>query len=179
MESHEVDKIGCVCETMCPYEHQFCSASRIGYYCCYTLTAIGFAKNNRMWGNLSVIVIFDVCGRTPVWQEDKAGFPYLLPTLECLDELKIGFVNDMPPSKGWTNIMAITDRLSKEIFAFGTNTITSEAYAKNFIDQYSPYRGFPRDLTTDRGSDWPSHFCKTFCELTGISQGVIRAYHPQ
>ena len=122
----------------------------------------------------------DICGRTTVWREAKAGFLRSLPIPERLgSELTIDFVTDMPPSNGCTNIMVITDRLSKEIFAFGTNSMASETCAKIFIDRYYRYHGFPRYLTSDRGSDWVSHFWKTFCELTGITQRLTTAYHPQ
>ena len=51
--------------------------------------------------------------------------------------------------------------------------------AELFIEKYYQYFGFPRYLTSDRGSDWLSHFWKTFCELTGITQRLTTAYHPQ
>lgn len=48
-----------------------------------------------------------------------------------------------------------------------------------FIEKYYRYFGFPRFLTSDRGSDWLSYFWKTFCEGTGITQRLTTAYHPQ
>lgn len=122
----------------------------------------------------------DVCGRTSVWKKAKAGFLHLLPIPERLgSELTIDFVTDMPPSNGCTNIMVITDRLLKEIFTFGTNSIASEVCAKVFIDRYNRYHGLQRNLTSDRGSDWVSHFWKTFCEVIGILQRLATAYHLQ
>lgn len=75
--------------------------------------------------------------------------------------------------------MVIIDRLSKEIFAFGTNSMASKVYAIVFINRYYRYHEFLRYLTSDRGSDWVSHFWKTFCEVTGISQRLTTVYHPQ
>ncbi|KAI0996920.1 hypothetical protein K3495_g11264 [Podosphaera aphanis] len=75
--------------------------------------------------------------------------------------------------------MVITDRLSKDVFMFGTNSMTAEYCAKVFLDRYYQYFGFPRFLTSDRGSDWLSHFWTTFCKLTGITQQLTTAYHPQ
>ncbi|KAI0993099.1 hypothetical protein K3495_g15085, partial [Podosphaera aphanis] len=122
----------------------------------------------------------DVCGRTTVWREAKAGFLRSLPIPDRIgSELTIDFITDMPLSKGCTNIMVITDRLSKDIFIFGTESMKSEECARVFVDRYYRYHGFPRYLTSDRGSDWLSHFWKTFCELTGISQRLTTAYHPQ
>lgn len=122
----------------------------------------------------------DVCGRTTVWRQAKAGFLRSLPIPERIgSELTIDFVTDLPPSKGCTNIMVITDRLSKDIFLFGTNSMSAENCADIFIDRYYRYFGFPRYLTSDRGSDWTSHFWRTFCDITGIKQRLTTSYHPQ
>lgn len=122
----------------------------------------------------------DVCGRTSVWREAKAGFLRSLPIPDRIgSDLTIDFITDLPPSEGCSNIMVITDRLSKDIFIFGTNSMTSENCARLFIDRYYRYFGFPRYLTSDRGSDWTSHFWKKFCEITGITQRLTTSYHPQ
>lgn len=122
----------------------------------------------------------DICGRTTVWREAKAGFLRSLPVPERIGhELTIDFITDLPRSNGCTNIMVITDRLSKDIFIFGTTSMTAQNCAEVFIDRYYRYFGFPRYLTSDRGSDWTSHFWKTFCELTGITQRLTTSYHPQ
>ncbi|KAI1002592.1 hypothetical protein K3495_g5613 [Podosphaera aphanis] len=122
----------------------------------------------------------DICGRSTVWREAKAGFLRSLPIPEHIGiELTIDFVTDLPLSQGCTNIMVITDRLSKDVFLFGTESMTAQTCAKVFIDKYCRYFGFPRYLTSDRGSDWLSHFWKTFCQLAGINQLLTTAYHPQ
>ncbi|KAI0992810.1 hypothetical protein K3495_g15374 [Podosphaera aphanis] len=122
----------------------------------------------------------DVCGRTTVWREAKAGFLKSLPIPERIgSDLTIDFVTGLPPSEGCINMMVITDRLSKDIFIFGTKSMAAENCAKVFIDRYYRYFGFPRYLTSDRGSDWLSHFWTTFCKLVGITQSLTTAYHPQ
>lgn len=122
----------------------------------------------------------DVCGRTSIWREAKAGFLKSLPIPDRIgSDLTIDFVTDLPPSNGCTNILVITDRLSKDIFMFGTNSMAAPDCAKVFIDRYYRYHGFPRYLTSDRGSDWTGHFWRTFCQLTGIKQQLTTSYHPQ
>lgn len=122
----------------------------------------------------------DVCGRTTVWREAKAGFLRSLPIPDRIgSELTIDFITDMPLSQGCTNIMVITDRLSKDVFLFGTKTMEATKCARVFIDRYYRYFGFPRYLTSDRGSDWLGIFWRTFCQLTGITQRLTTAYHPQ
>ena len=122
----------------------------------------------------------DVCGRTTVWREARAGFLKPLPVPERIgSDLTIDFVTDLPVSGNCTNIMVITDRLSKDIFVFGASSMSAENCAKLFVDRYYRYFGFPKYLTSDRGSDWMSHFWKVFCRLTGITQRLTTAYHPQ
>ncbi|KAI0992938.1 hypothetical protein K3495_g15246 [Podosphaera aphanis] len=148
-------------------------------------TMIGLILRRWFWPKLRESVRrfirnCDICGKSTVWREAKAGFLRSLPIPERIgSELTIDFVTDLPPSQGCTSIMVITDRLSKDVFLFGTESMTAPTCAKIFIDRYYCYFGFPRYLTSDRGSDWLSHFWKTFCQLTGINQRLTTAYHPQ
>ena len=75
--------------------------------------------------------------------------------------------------------MVITDRLSKDVFMFGTESMEAEHCAKLFVDRYYRYFGFPRYPTSDRGSDWAGNFWKFFCQFLGITQRLTTAYHPQ
>ena len=146
-------------------------------------TMVGMILRRWFWPKLresvrQFIRNCDICGRTTVWREAKAGFLRSLPIPERIgSELTIDFVTDLPPSEGCTNLMVITDRLSKDIFIFGTNSMAAENCAKVFVDRYYRYFGFPRYLTSDRGSDWTSHFWKTFCETIGIKQRLTTSYH--
>lgn len=51
--------------------------------------------------------------------------------------------------------------------------------AEIFVDSYYRCFGLPRYLTNDRGSDWTSQFWRTLCQLTGISQRLTTACHPE
>ena len=122
----------------------------------------------------------DVCGRTSVWREAKAGFLRSLPIPERIgSDLTIDFVTDLPPSEGCINVMVITDRLSKDVFMSATNSMKAESCAKLFIYRYFRYFGFPRYLTSDRGSDWTRNFWKSFCYLISINPGLKTSYNPQ
>ena len=97
----------------------------------------------------------DICGRSTVWREAKAGFLKPLPIPERIgSDLTIDFVTDLPQSKGCSNIMVITDRLSKDIYVFGSDSMVASKCAEIFVDRYYRYFGFPKYLVSDRGSDW-------------------------
>ena len=148
-------------------------------------TMVGIILRRFFWPKLrdsvrQFIRNCDICGRATVWREAKAGFLRSLPIPERTGcNVTIDFITDLPPSNGCSNMMVITDRLSKDIFIFGTSSMKAVDCAKIFIDRYYRYYGFPRFLTSDRGSDWTSHFWKTFCQLTGIEQQLTTSYHPQ
>ena len=72
-----------------------------------------------------------------------------------------------------------SDRLSNDVYMFGAKSMEAEECAKIFVDRYYRYFGFPRYLTSDRGSDWVSHFWKCFCQIVGITQRLSTAYHPK
>lgn len=141
--------------------------------------------HQRFWPNMRESVWrfirnCDVCGRTTVWGEARAGFLRPLPVPERIgSDLTIDFVTDLAVSGDCTNILVITDRLSKDIVVFGANLIAAEICANLFVDRYYTYVGFPKYLSSDRGCDWMSHFWRAFCRLTGITQRLTTAYHPQ
>ena len=148
-------------------------------------TMIGIILRKWFWPRLRESVRrfirnCDVCERSTVWREAKAGFLRSLPLPERIgSDLTIDFITDLPKSRNCTNIMVITDRLSKDVFIFGTSSMAAQSCAEVFIDRYYRYFGFPKFLTSDRGSDWLSHFWTTFCKLTKIKQNPTTAYHPQ
>lgn len=95
-----------------------------------------------------------MCGQSIVWWEAKAGFLKLLPIQERIDsKLTIDFVTDLPKSNNYTNIIVMTNRLSKDTFLFGTSSIEAVRCAELFIDRYHLFLGFPSYLTSNRGSD--------------------------
>lgn len=73
-------------------------------------TMIGIILRRFFWPKLRESVRrfirnCDVCGRSTVWREAKAGFMKSLPVPDRIgSELTIGFITDLPPSQGCTNI---------------------------------------------------------------------------
>jgi transposase InsO family protein len=58
-------------------------------------------------------------------------------------------------------------------------TMEAEACAEVFLSCHYRFHGFPRALTSDRGSNWTGRFWKRLCKLTGIEQRLSTAFHPQ
>lgn len=121
-----------------------------------------------------------VCGRSSIWRHQKQGLLKPLPVPNRFhQELSIDFMVELPKSNGATNIMVITDRLLKSVTLEAMEKMDSESCAKRFLECHWRYHGFPKALTSDRGTNWTSKFWRRLCKLAGIEQRLSTAYHPQ
>jgi hypothetical protein len=69
------------------------------------------------------------------------------------------FIEQLPPSLGFTAILVIIDHLSKQgIFIPTVDTITSAQLAELFVLHIFSKHGVPSHCTSDRGSEFVSHF---------------------
>jgi transposase InsO family protein len=122
----------------------------------------------------------DTCGRTKAWREQKQGLLRPLPIPERpWQELSIDFITHLPPSQDCTNIVVVTDRLTKGVVVEGLKEITAEALAWFFVRSVYRYHGLPRAIVSDRGSQFVSDLWKRICQLLGIQRRLSTAFHPQ
>jgi IS30 family transposase len=72
------------------------------------------------------------------------------------------FIEQLPSSSGFTSILVIVDRLSKQgIFILTFDTITSVQLAQLFVLHVFSKHGVPSHVTSDRGSEFVSHFFRS------------------
>lgn len=124
----------------------------------------------------------DVCGRSNIWREKRRGLLKPLPIPERIwSELSIDFVTDLPPTKsnGSTNLMVVTDRLSKSVVFEPLKDITAETTAKALVRNVVQHHGIPSAIVTDRGTQFTSRLWKRLCELLRIKQRLSTAWHPE
>ncbi|KAI1005315.1 hypothetical protein K3495_g2905 [Podosphaera aphanis] len=76
-------------------------------------------------------------------------------------------------------LMVITDHLLKSCTVEAMNSVAAGACAERFLNCHYRFHGFPKYITSDRGSNWVGHFWSNLCKLTGIKQRRSTAYHPQ
>jgi len=69
------------------------------------------------------------------------------------------FIEQLPPSDGFTAIVVIADQLSKQgVFILTHNTITSQGLAKLFIMHVFSKHNVLSHVTSNCGSEFVSHF---------------------
>ena len=84
------------------------------------------------------------------------------------------------PSNGFTSILVIVDCLSKQgIFILTYNTITSPELAKLFIAHVFSKHGVPSHVTSDRGSEFISHFFRSLRKALRMTLHFTSRYHPE
>lgn len=122
----------------------------------------------------------DACGANNSWKDRRQGFLKPLPIPERVwSEISMDFVGDLNPSKGRTNILVVTDRLSKGVFFKGLKDTKVETVARWFVRHYYPVHYLPRAIVSDRGTQFVGMFWARVCQLLGIVRRLSTAYHPE
>lgn len=95
--------------------------------------------------------------------------------------VSMDFITHLPrTAAGYDAIVTFVCRLSKMVrFAPTTATATAEDLAILFRDNVIRHHGFPSEVLSDRGPQFVSKFWQEVLKLTGTSQRLSTAYHPQ
>jgi len=90
------------------------------------------------------------------------------------------FIEHLPPSLGFTSILVIVDRLSKQgLFIPTYDTITSAQLAELFVIHVFSKHGIPGHATSDRGSEFVSHFFRSLGTALDMRLHFTSGYHPE
>src|SRR3979490_2507109 len=90
------------------------------------------------------------------------------------------FIEQLPLSSGFTSILVIVCRLSKQsIFIPTVDTITSAKLAKLFVLHVFSKHGVSSHVTSDRGSKFVSHFFRSLGKALDMHLHFTSGYHPK
>ena len=90
------------------------------------------------------------------------------------------FIEKLPTSSGFTSILVVVDQLSKQaIFIPTYNTITSAELARLFVLHIFSKHGVPSHVTSDRGSEFVSHFFRSLGKALDMKLHFTSGYHPE
>jgi IS30 family transposase len=90
------------------------------------------------------------------------------------------FIEQLPGSSGYTAILVVVCRLTKQsIFIPTYDTITSADLAKLFILHVFSKHGVPSHVTSDRGSEFVSHFFWSLGKALDMTLHFTSGYHPE
>jgi len=96
------------------------------------------------------------------------------------NSISMDFIEQLPSSTGFTAILVIVDRLSKQaIFIPTHDTITSPELAKLFLLHVFSKHGVPAHVTSDRGTEFVSHFFRSLRKALNMCLHFTSGYHPE
>jgi len=104
-----------------------------------------------------------------------------LPIPERLwNSISIDFIEKLPSSSGFDTILVIMDRLSKQaIFIPTHDTITSTELACLFVTHVFSKHRVPSHVTSDRSSEFVSHFFRSLGTALDMRLHFTSGYHPE
>jgi IS30 family transposase len=90
------------------------------------------------------------------------------------------FIEQLPDSEGFTAILVVVDRFTKQALFIPThNTITSAQLAKLFIILVFSKHGVPSHVTSDQGSKFVSRFFHSLRKALNIKLHFTSGNHPE
>ena len=122
----------------------------------------------------------DVCGRMKSWWDIKQGFLKPLPVPDRIwQEISMDFIVALPESKGYSNIMIVTDRLLKDVSLTALLNLKIETIVQSFIKDIFSFHEASLMIVLDWGSQFISEFWARFCETLNIQCWLFTVFHPQ
>ena len=97
----------------------------------------------------------DVCGRAKAWRDRRQGFLKLLPIPSRMwRDISVDFVDKLPESNKYINLVVITDRFSKGVMLEPLRITTAEDVACIFLRNFYRRHGLPSSIVSDRGTQF-------------------------
>ena len=95
------------------------------------------------------------------------------------DFIHVDLVGPLPPSQGYTYLFTIIDRFSRWPEVVPLTDITSYGCAQALIFHWIARFGVPKDITSDRGTQFTADLWTSVAKLLGTDLHRTTAYHPQ
>ena len=96
------------------------------------------------------------------------------------NSISIDFIEQLPPSSGYTSVLVVVDWLSKQgIFIVTHDTITSSDLALLFVIHVFSKHGILAQVTCDQGSEFISHFFRLLSTALDMKLHFTSGYHPE
>ena len=121
------------------------------------------------------------CGRAKIPRHKPYGLLKQLPVpSRPWDLISMDFIEKLPTSSDFTAILVIVDRLSKQaVFIPMTDECNARELACLFLINVFSKHGIPTHITSDRGTEFTSHFFRSLGTLLDMKLHFMSGYHPE
>ncbi len=118
------------------------------------------------------------CHMNNSWKDRWQGFLKPLPVSKWIwQKIFINFVVNLSSSEGCTNLLIITDCLSKEVILELCKNMTAEWVTETFVQHFYWAHELFITIVSDWGTQFVSSLWKRVCQLLKIVQRMFTAYH--
>jgi len=94
--------------------------------------------------------------------------------------ISMDFIEQLPESEGYTDILVVIDRLMKQaVFMPTRRTINAKELSKVFIREMFSKHSTPTHVTSDRGSEFISKFFRALANTLDIKLYFTSGYYPE
>src|SRR5258707_1558822 len=122
-----------------------------------------------------------VCAHSMANRHKLYGFLKQLPIPpRPWESISMDVIERLLASEGHTAILVIVNRLTKQSLFIPThNSINSPELAQLFLTHVFSKHGMPSHVTSDRGSEFISHFFRSLSKLLWMELHFTSGYHPE
>jgi hypothetical protein len=128
------------------------------------------------------VAVCDSCQRIKAEHQRPAGLlqPLQIPQWKW-DEIRMDLIVGLPHTRtSYDSIWVVVDRLTKAAhFIPVKTTYNSAMFAELYMSQNVCLHGVPKNIVSDRGTQFTSHFLQQLHEALGTHFKFSSAYHPQ
>src|SRR5260221_5105876 len=121
------------------------------------------------------------CTRTKATCHKPYGLLKQLPIpSQPWESISMDFIKQLPTSEGFTAILVIVDRLTKQSLFIPThNTVDTPQLARLFLTHVFSKHGTLGHVTSDHGTEFMSHFFHSLGSLLSMKLHFMSGYHPE
>src|SRR5258706_6615828 len=121
------------------------------------------------------------CVHTKVMHHKPYGLLKQLPIPgQPWESISMDFIKQLPASEGFTVILVIMDRLTKQSLFIPTHdTLDAPQLAQLFLTHVFSKHGTPGHVTSDCGTEFVSHFFHSLGSLLNMKLHFTSGYHPE
>src|SRR5258707_10533096 len=96
------------------------------------------------------------------------------------ESISMDFIEQLPASEGFTAILVIVDRLTKQLLFIPThNTVDAPQLARLFLTHIFSKHGAPGHVPSDHRTEFVSHFFHSLGSLLSMKLHFTSGYHPE
>ncbi|KAI5094535.1 hypothetical protein C0J45_16259, partial [Silurus meridionalis] len=144
---------------------------------------IELLRSRFFWPKMSVDVeeYIKNCGKCISYKTppQKASPLHQIISHGPMEMVCIDFLSMEPDSRGFGNVLVVTDHFTRYAQAFPTKSQKAQVVAKILMEEYFVHYGLPTRIHSDQGRDFESRLIRELLQLMGIRKSRTTPYHPQ